>query len=144
MRGVIWKNEKNPTMDGWAGNVPKTSHTIIFKYWRLHDVRKIEAPFVSWRVHLQKLCWQLFKFFTNRAQCAFKEKVWFLLKKNQLWVHVSWKWNGNSKIPNKHFETPVQGDYRQNLRGIGLLIMKLNTVEDYQKCSKITVSFFGN
>ena len=67
-----------------------------------------------------------------------QRKSKFLLKKSAL------KQGGNSKIPSKHLHTTVQQGYRKNMRGIGLLVMKLITAEDYQKCLEIDVSFYGN
>ena len=113
MRGVFWRKEnKNPTTDSWKklANAPKK---ITSKYWRSHDMWKIEVPFVFWRVNPQKIVNDCSNFSHTFHNMRLKKKYDFGLK-NQLWTHVFWKRGRNSKIPDNFLQTMLQQDYRPN------------------------------
>ena len=102
--------------NGWLQKNVKFLKNVLYvmelKYWRSHDMWEIEAPFISWRVDLQRLSAIVQIFLVLCTICITRKKKDFL-KKIKFWNSVSWKRNGNSKIPNKLLETTVQQGYGQ-------------------------------
>ena len=84
-----------------------------FKYWRLCEMQKIEVPFVSEGLTYNSLL-AIVQIFLPPCTMHIQRKSMTSAEKNQPWIHVSWKRGGNSKIPNKLFETIVQQGYWQN------------------------------
>ena len=71
----------------------------------------------------------------------FKEKVRFCWKISFELMYLKNKAEILQSLT-KVLETRAQQGYRQNLEGIGLLVTKLNTAEEYQNVSRIFFPFW--
>ena len=136
------KEKKNPTTNGWekVGKAAKTPRTqtslstggcLICGNWSA--ICFLKGIYKSLFTIVQIL-------FLPCIMCIQRKNTFFVAN-CQLWTTVSGKGDGNSEVPNQLLETTVQQGHRQNWRGIGLFVMKLNTAEDYQNCLKLMFPF---